>query len=61
LFFDDALAIQYALKGEHDEAGTTDEYVLEEIAQNLAALGDLEAAKSYTSRVAEMRHASALA
>jgi hypothetical protein len=37
--YDDTLGIQYALKAEHEAAGTTDVYVFEEIAENLAALG----------------------
>jgi hypothetical protein len=35
---EETLAIQYALKAEHEAAGTTDAYVLEEIDEDLAAL-----------------------
>ncbi len=45
--YDEALAIQRALETEHKEAGTTDGYVFEEIAENLALLGRNEEAISY--------------
>jgi tetratricopeptide (TPR) repeat protein len=38
--FEEALAIQHALKAEHEAAGTMDAYVLEEIGANLTALDD---------------------
>lgn len=45
--YDDALAIQQALESEHKNAGTTDGYVFEEIAENLASLGRHREAKTY--------------
>lgn len=45
--YDEALEIQRALEAEHKEAGTTDGYVFEEIAENLALLGRNEEARPY--------------
>ena len=45
--YDEALAIQQALESEHKNAGTTDGYVFEEIAENLASLGRNGEAKAY--------------
>ncbi|NOH02694.1 MAG: tetratricopeptide repeat protein [Chloroflexi bacterium] len=45
--YDEALTIQRALETEHKEAGTTDGYVFEEIAENLALLGRNEEARPY--------------
>ncbi len=44
---DEALAIQWALEAEHKQAGSTDGYVFEEIAENLAALGRMDEARPY--------------
>jgi tetratricopeptide (TPR) repeat protein len=48
--YEDALAIQRALEAEHQEAGSTDGYVFEEIAENLALLGRMDEAKPYFER-----------
>lgn len=45
--YDEALEIQRALEAEHKEAGTTDGYVFEEIAENLALMGRNEEARPY--------------
>lgn len=45
--YDEALVIQQALELEHKNAGTTDGYVFEEIAENLASLGRNGEAKAY--------------
>lgn len=45
--YNEALTIQRALEAEHKEAGTTDGYVFEEIAENLALLGGNEEARLY--------------
>lgn len=45
--YDEALTIQRALEAEHKEAGDTDGYVFEEIAENLALLGRNEEARPY--------------
>jgi len=47
---EEALTIQHALEAEHNEAGSTDGYVLEEIAENLALLGRMDEAKPYFER-----------
>ncbi len=44
---DEALAIQRTLEAEHAAAGTVDGYVFEEIAENLAALDRMAAARPY--------------
>jgi tetratricopeptide (TPR) repeat protein len=49
----DALALQHALEAEHAAAGTADGYVLEEIGENLAALGKLDAAKPYFGKAVD--------
>lgn len=43
----DALTILYALEQEHTQQGSTDGYVFEEIAENLAALGQMVDATPY--------------
>ncbi len=43
--YDEALTIQQALETEHQQAGTSDGYVFEEIAENLLALGRVDEAK----------------
>lgn len=48
--YDEALTIQRALEAEHREAGTTDGYVFEEIAENLALLGRMDEARPYFER-----------
>lgn len=45
--YDEALVIQQALELEHKNASTTDGYVFEEIAENLASLGRHGEAKAY--------------
>lgn len=45
--YDEALVIQQALESEHKNAGTSDGYVFEEIAENLALLGRHGEAKTY--------------
>lgn len=45
--YDEALTIQRALETEHKATGTTDGYVYEEIAENLALLGRNEEARPY--------------
>lgn len=45
--YDEALEIQRALEAEHKEAGTTDGYMFEEIAENLALMGRNEEARPY--------------
>jgi tetratricopeptide (TPR) repeat protein len=47
---EEALVIQRGLEAEHKQAGTVDGYVLEEIAENLTALGQAEAARPYLLR-----------
>lgn len=44
---EEALAIQEALTAEHAAQGTTDAYVWEEMAENLAALGRMDEARPY--------------
>lgn len=44
---EEALAIQEALAAEHAAQGTTDAYVWEEMAENLAALGRMDEARPY--------------
>ncbi len=44
---DEALVIQRTLEAEHAAAGTVDGYVFEEIAENLAALDRMDAARPY--------------
>ncbi len=51
--YEDALALQRELDAEHTAAGTVDGYVFEEIAENLAALGDMEAATPYYGQAYE--------
>jgi tetratricopeptide (TPR) repeat protein len=53
--YEDALAIQRLLEAEHASAGTEDRFVLEEIAENLAALGKPEQARPYFKRAADMQ------
>jgi tetratricopeptide (TPR) repeat protein len=53
--YEEALSIQRALEAEHLSAGTTDRYVIEEIAENLAALGKPEEADPYFKRAAELQ------
>jgi tetratricopeptide (TPR) repeat protein len=54
--YDEALTIQRALEADHLATGTADGYVFEEIAENLAALGKMDAAKPYFRKaVAELR------
>lgn len=48
--YDEALAIQRALEAEHMQAGSVDGYVFEEIAENLAVLGELAEARLYFRR-----------
>jgi tetratricopeptide (TPR) repeat protein len=50
---DEALAIQRALEAEHRAAGTSDGFVLEEIAENLAAMGRADEARVYFGGAAE--------
>jgi tetratricopeptide (TPR) repeat protein len=45
--YEDALTIQRALESEYAESGSVNGYVFEEIAENLAALGDSDEMKSY--------------
>lgn len=45
--YEHALAIQRALESEYAESGSVNGYVFEEIAENLAALGDSEEMKTY--------------
>jgi tetratricopeptide (TPR) repeat protein len=45
--WEEALAIQRDLEAEHAAADSVDGYVFEEIAENLAALGDMAAARPY--------------
>jgi hypothetical protein len=45
--YHEALAVQRALEAEHMAAGTADRYVFEEIAENLLALNQPEAAQPY--------------
>jgi tetratricopeptide (TPR) repeat protein len=45
--YEDALAIQRALESEYAESGSVNGYVFEEIAENLAALGDSDEMKPY--------------
>lgn len=45
--YDEALTIQRALEAEHHEAGSTDGYVFEEIAENLALLSRMDEARPY--------------
>ncbi|HET9886295.1 MAG TPA: tetratricopeptide repeat protein [bacterium] len=52
---EEALAIQRALESEHTVAGTTDEYVDEEIAENLSALGKSAEAQPYFAKAAAAR------
>jgi tetratricopeptide (TPR) repeat protein len=51
---DEALTIQRDLEGEQALAGTADGYVLEEIAENLAALGNAPAARAYFGSAADL-------
>jgi tetratricopeptide (TPR) repeat protein len=53
--YEAALSIQRALEEEYLSAGTTDRYVFEEIAENLAALGKPEEANLYIKRAAELQ------
>ncbi|MCU0491877.1 MAG: tetratricopeptide repeat protein [Chloroflexaceae bacterium] len=48
--FEQSLAIQHALEAEHVAAGTTDGYVFEELAENLAALGKTDEARPYFAK-----------
>jgi len=50
--YDEALTIQLALDAEHMTKGDADGYVFEEIAENLAALGRLDEAKTYFGKAA---------
>jgi len=53
-----ALSIQRALEAEHAAANTVDGYVFEEIAENLAALGQADEARPYFAKAAaELRSA----
>jgi tetratricopeptide (TPR) repeat protein len=47
---EEALVIQRGLEAEHEQDGTVDGFVLEEIAENLMALGQAEAARPYLLR-----------
>lgn len=49
----EALTIQHALEAEHQQAGTADGYVFEEIAENLLALGRVDEAKLYFQRAVD--------
>lgn len=51
--FDEALALQRALEREWADAGSADGFVLEEIAELLAALGRTDEARPYFRRAAE--------
>jgi tetratricopeptide (TPR) repeat protein len=48
--YNEALAIQRALEVEHIAAGSTDGYVFEEIAENLAVLGEMDEARLYFAK-----------
>ncbi len=48
--FAEALTLQQRLLEEHEQAGTTDGYVFEELAECQLALGRLEAARPYFAR-----------
>jgi tetratricopeptide (TPR) repeat protein len=45
--YEQALFIQHALESEHTSAGTADGFVFEEIAENLAALGQIQESQPY--------------
>lgn len=51
--YDEALTIQHALEAEHQQTGTTDGYVFEEIAENLLALGRTAEARPYFQQAVE--------
>jgi tetratricopeptide (TPR) repeat protein len=48
--YQEALALQRDLAAEHAAAGSADGYVFEELAENLAALGDVDAARPYFAK-----------
>jgi tetratricopeptide (TPR) repeat protein len=48
--YNEALAIQRALEVEHTAAGSADGYVFEEIAENLAVLGEMDEARLYFAK-----------
>lgn len=50
---DEALRIQRGLEAEHAAAGTVDGYVFEEIAENLAALNQMDEARRYFGQAFE--------
>jgi tetratricopeptide (TPR) repeat protein len=50
---DEALTIQHALETEHQQAGTADGYVFEELAENLLALGRTAEARPYFQQAVE--------
>ena len=47
---EEALAVQRELEAEHENAGTADGFVFEELAENLAALGRMEEARIYFAK-----------
>jgi len=51
--YEEALAIQQVLEAEHAAAGSVDGYVFEELAENLAALDRMDAARPYFGRAAD--------
>ena len=51
--YEEALAIQRELEAEHVALGSVDGYVFEEIAENLAALDDVEEARRYYAQAYE--------
>jgi tetratricopeptide (TPR) repeat protein len=51
---DEALVIQHALEAEHRAAGTSDGFVAEEIAENLAAIGRHDEARPYFRKALEV-------
>jgi tetratricopeptide (TPR) repeat protein len=51
--YDEALAIQRALEAEDMAMDTADGYVFEEIAENLAALGNMDAARPYFEKAVD--------
>ena len=48
--YEEALAMQRELEAEHENAGTADGFVFEELAENLAALGRMDEARIYFAK-----------
>lgn len=53
--YEEALEIQRRLEEEHQSAGTSDQHVFAEIAENLTALGRQEEASLYTQKAADLQ------